>query len=380
MTGNDDTPPIRRAAIVGVFKTPQAKMLPGETSETLTISATCGALTDAGLSMADVDGFNIQIGSQSASRSFAYQAGSSYFWTGTAHVGPDAVIEAALAIAGGQCEVALISSAQAGMYTDRGSTAPWTRPPNEFIETWGLHTPAEWALLAQRHMHLYGTTEEQAAYVAALIRNNGHINPEAVYFGRGPFTPDDILASRVVAWPFHLLDCSMTSEGGAAMVLTSLERARDLRQTPIQVLGGAAEQWGPEYTYPPTYEHKGLLGRRSADIAFAQAGVGRMDVDVLEIYDNFSWEIIRTLEAYRYCDVGDGGGFVTSGAIDPGGPLPIVTDGGLMSHSHTGGSQSLQRVLQAVRQLRGQATSNQVPNAQVALAAWAYSTMILGRA
>ena len=369
----------RDAVIVGIHQTKQARRLPDDTSMSLTVEAVNGAVADAGVALSDIDGFNVQIGSTPSGNDFAYKVGASYFWLGRTHVSPDAVVEAALAISGGQCEVAVLASAQAGLHTDRSSTAPWTRPPNEFIETWGLHTPAEWALLAQRHMHLFGTTPEQAAHAAAVVRNNGHANPEAVYHGRGPFTVDDILGSRVVAWPFHLLDCSMTCEGGAAMVLTTAERARDLKARPIRVIGAASEQWGPEYTYPPTYERKGLLGRRAADIAFGQAGIARADVDVLELYDNFSWEIIRALEAYRYCEVGEGGDFVTSGLIEPGGKLPISTDGGLLSYSHSGGSQSMQRVVQAVRQLRGTSAVNQVADPQVALAAWSYGVVLLGR-
>jgi acetyl-CoA acetyltransferase len=370
---------VRDVVVAGIYQTRQARRLEGETSNSLTVEAVNGALADAGLSLRDVDGFNVQIGSAPVSNDFAYKVGAPYYWLGRTHVSPDAVVEAALAIAAGHCEVALLSSAQAGLYTDRASTAPWTRPPNEFIETWGLHTPAEWALLAQRHMHLFGTRPEQAAHAAAVVRNNGHVNPEAVYYGRGPFMADDVLASRVVAWPFHLLDCSMTCEGGAAMVLTTAERARDLPGPVVKVIGGGAEQWGPEYTYPPSYERKGMLGRRSADLAFGQAGIARDDVDVLELYDNFSWEIIRAVEAYRYCEPGEGGDFVTSGVIEPGGRLPISTDGGLMSYSHSGGSQSMQRVIQAVRQLRGTSAVNQVADARIALAAWSYSVVLLAR-
>src|SRR5207245_1125326 len=106
------------------------------------------------------------------------------------------------------------------------STAPWTRPNHEFVVPFGMFTAAEFALIARRHMHRYGTTPEQLATVAATIRNNGHVNPEAIYFGRGPFTADDILASRMVADPFHLLDCAMTSEGGCALVMARADRAR----------------------------------------------------------------------------------------------------------------------------------------------------------
>lgn len=370
----------RSVSIVGVYQTRQARRLEGATSASLNLEAVNGALEDAGLRIGDVDGFNIGIGlSNEASETFAYEANAGYFWVGKAVAGPDAIIEASLAIAAGLCEVVVISSAQAGLFTDRESTAPWTRPSHEFIETWGLHTPAEWALLAKRHMHLYGGTPEQGAYIASVIRNNGHANPEAVYFGRGPYTPEDILRSRPIADPYRLLDCAMTAEGGAAMVLTTSERARDLKGTPVALLGGGYESWGPEYTFPPTYERKGLLGQRSADLAFAQAGIEREDVDVLELYDNFSWEIVRYFEAYRYCGIGEGADFALSGVIEPGGKFPIVTDGGTMSHSHTGVSQILQRPIQAVRQLRGTSSVNQVEGAEVALAAWPYGVVLLGK-
>jgi acetyl-CoA acetyltransferase len=344
----------------------------------LVLEAVTGALEDAGLSIRDVDGFNISAGLERISEKFGYQCGAQYFWTGEKMAGPDAVVEAAGAISSGLCEVVLIASAEAGLYTDRGSSAPWTRPAHEFVETWGLHTPAEWALLARRHMHLYGGTPEDAARIACVIRNNGALNPEAVYFGRGPFTPQDILSSRMIADPYRLLDCAMTAEGGAAIVMTSAARARDCTTRPVTFLGGCFESWGPEYTNPPTYERKGMLGRRSADIAFRQAGIQRSDVDVLELYDNFSWEIVRCLEAYRFCETGEGAEFIRSGAIEPGGQYPIVTDGGTMSHSHTGASQILQRVIQAARQLRGTSCVNQIRDAEVALASWPYGVVLLG--
>lgn len=370
---------LQDVGIVGIYQTKQARQLPGQTSESLLIEAVGGALADAGLTIADADGFTVWCGMGNASENFGYQVGADYFWAGTNMPGPDAVIEAGLAIAGGNCDVAVIASAQAGLYTDRGSTAPWTRPAHEFIETWGLHSPAEWALLAKRHMHMYGGSPEDVAYIASVIRNNGSRNPEAVYYDRGPFTPDDILASRMIADPYRLLDCAMTAEGGAAIVLTSLERARDLPKPPVQVLGGGTESSGPEYTYPPLLEHKGMLGRRSADVAFGHAGIARQDVDVLELYDNFSWEIVRYFEAYGYCEVGEGRDFVKSGEIETDGKFPIVTDGGTMSHSHTGQSQVLQRVNQAVRQLRGEASANQIANAEIALASWPFGLVLLGK-
>jgi acetyl-CoA acetyltransferase len=371
----------RAAVIVGAFNTRQARVLEGETSDTITLAAIMGALDDAGLAITDVDGVNFLPGLDfnNGSRSFGYALGLQYFWAGRAAPGPAAVVEAKRAIESGMCETVVIGSGQASIHTDRGSVAPWTRPSNEFIECWGLHTPAEFALAAKEYMVRFDVKPAEIAYIAAVIRNNGARNPEAVYYGRGPFTVDDILASRMVADPYHLLDCSMTGEGGSALVLTTAERARDLRGRAIRVLGGASESWGPSYTHPPTYDRTAMLGRRAADRAFAEAGLDRDDVDVFELYDNFSWEIIRYFEALRYCPVGEGAAFVAGGAIEVGGRYPIVTDGGTMSHSHTGESQRHQRVVQAVRQLRGTSAANQVEDAEIAIVAQLGDVVLLGR-
>ncbi len=371
----------RRAVIVGAYNTRQARELAGEDSESVTLDAAKGALADAGLDRTEVDGLNVVPGFDSAngSRAFGYAIGVPFFWTGRAALGPAAVFEAALAIEAGMCDVVLIASGQAGLHRDRGSVAPWTRPSNEFIECWGLMTPSEFALSAQQYLQRFSVDPTILAYVASVIRNNGSRNPEAVYYQRGPFTPEDIVASRMIADPYHLLDCSMTSEGGSALVVTTQERARDLPNTPVAILGGGAEMWGPPYTHPPTYERVGLLGRRAGDRAFARAGLARGDIDVFELYDNFSWEIIRYFETLRYCDIGEGSSFVAEGAIEVGGSHPIVTDGGTMSHSHTGESQRLQRVVQAVRQLRGTSAANQVADARTALVAQLGDVLILGR-
>ena len=358
--------PFRDVAIVGAYNTRQARVLEGMTSRMVVLDAIRGALADAGLTIGDVDGVTISAGMESVSGRFVYEAGIRHAWTGSAS-GTTAVIEAAQAIANGLCHTALIAVGEASVYLDRDSTAPWTRPNNEFTECWGLYTAAEFALIAQRHMATYGTTPEQLATVSARIRNNAHVNPEAVYFGRGPFTLQDILDSRMVADPFHLLDCSMTSEGGCAVLLTTAERAAALDRRPAYLLGGALDTFGTAYSYPPSFELTGWVGRAAAQKAFAMAGLGPQDVDVCEFYDAFSFEIIRQFEAFGFCEEGEGGPFVQSGVIDPGGEFPIVTDGGTMAHSHTGSSQILQKVVQCVRQVRGEASANQVPDAHVAI-------------
>lgn len=225
-------------------------------------------------------------------------------------------------------------------------------------------------------MTTYGTTPEQLAAVAATIRNHGHHNPDAVYFGRGPFKPADVLASRMVADPFHLLDCSMTSEGGCALVLASTDRLPDIPARPVFILGSSADNFGPAYRYPPSWDLAGRrggpvngeVGKRAADLAFRHSGLRRSDVDVLELYDPFSFEIIRQLEAFGFCEPGEGGPFVADGHIGIDGSHPVTTDGGTMSFSHAGASpQMYQRVIRGVQQLRGDAGPLQVPGADVAL-------------
>jgi acetyl-CoA acetyltransferase len=279
------------------------------------------------------------------------------------------VLEAASAIALGHCRAVLIAGGGAGMYTDSSSTAPWTRIATEFVLPFGIYTALDFAMIARRHMHLYGTTPEQMAEVAATIRNNGHVNPEAIYYGKGPFIAQDVLDSRMVADPFHLLDCSLTGEGGCALLLTTADVAADLRQPPVYVLGGGVDHNGPSYQHPPSWDLHGSIGQRAAARCFAMAGLTPADVDVAELYDPFSFEIIRQLEAFGFCERGEGGDYVTSGAIKPDGALPITTDGGLLSFSHGGGSvQLLQRVIRAVQQLQGGCRTTQIAGAEVAIA------------
>ncbi|MGW1029057.1 thiolase family protein [Streptomyces sp. NPDC002577] len=361
----------RRAAIVGVHNTRQARRLDGYTTATLTAEAAAGALRDAGLTLTDVDGVTYDGGATS----LIYDLRLGPAWQG-AQFGLPAITEAAHAIEAGETDVVLIVAAATGVYTDRASTAPWTRPEHEWVAPFGLFTAAEFALIARRHMTTYGTTPEQLAAVAATIRNHGHHNPDAVYFGRGPFKPADVLASRMVADPFHLLDCSMTSEGGCALVLASTDRLPDIPARPVFILGSSADNFGPAYRYPPSWDLAGRrggpvngeVGKRAADLAFRHSGLRRSDVDVLELYDPFSFEIIRQLEAFGFCEPGEGGPFVADGHIGIDGSHPVTTDGGTMSFSHAGASpQMYQRVIRGVQQLRGDAGPLQVPGADVAL-------------
>ncbi len=339
------------------------------TESDLVLDAIRGALADAGIRASDVDGVNVSTWvSRLNPRSVVQWFGGQPSWTGTSHPGIEAVLEAAAAIQTGQCETVVIATAQCGEYTDHSSTVSWTRPENEFVECWGLYTAAEFALMAQRHMHLYGTKREALSEVASAIRSNGARNPDAVMYGR-TCTPADVEASRMVADPYRLLDCCITSEGGAAMVLTTAARARDLDATPIYVLGGALDRQGMSYVTAPIWDKVGWVGRRGAQLTFEQCGLGPKDVDFAELYDPFSFEIIRQLEAFGFCGEGEGGDYVMGGRIRIGGELPVATNGGTMSYSHAGVVQLLQKPLNAVLQLRGELPAAlTVPNAKVALA------------
>lgn len=359
--------PLHDVAIVGAYNTRQARRLEEPELEVL-LDAMRGALASAGLGFADVDGVNASASTRRLhSREAVMLLGGRPCWIGN-EIGIPAVVEAALAIASGQCDVALLATAQVAEYVERDKTAPWTRPSHEFVECWGLFTPAEFALMARRHMHLYGTKPEALAEVAASIRNHGARHPQAVYHGRF-VTPEDVLASRMVADPFHLLDCATTSEGGAGLVLTSRERARDLDVRPVFLLGAGRDVQGNAYVTAPVWDRYGQVGRRAAQRAFAQAGLTPADVDVAELYDPFSFEVIRQLEAFGFCAPGEGGEFVRGGRIAAGGALPVATNGGLLAFSHAGLAQLLQKPIQAAQQLRGEAPEAlSVAGARVALA------------
>jgi acetyl-CoA acetyltransferase len=383
--------PYQNVAIAAGFNTKQARVLEGHTSLSIAIEAALGVMESAGLTPADVDGVFGEF-----AMDLTYSLGMGPVYASSPGIGGiPAILDAANAIAAGHCKTVLLAGGGAGIYTDRSAVAPWTRVSHEFVLPFGMFTALEFAFIARRHMTMFGTTPEQMAQAAATIRNNGHVNPEAVFYGRGPFTAADILSSRMVADPFHLLDCSMTAEGGCALVLTTADRAADLKLPPVYIHGGGVDHNGPSYQFPPSFDLRGAspdsppngyVGRRAAMRSFAMAGVQPSDVDVCELYDPFSFEIIRQVEAFGFCEPGEGGEFVTNGPMGPGGALPLTTDGGLMSFSHGGGTvQLLQRVIRATHQIQGLCQTTQVPNVDLALCsnggagALFNDVMILGR-
>lgn len=365
------THPFRDVAIVAAYNTVQARVLDGHTPFSITLAAARGALDEAGVPASDVDA----VFSKHAPE-LIYALGIGPVWNSNTKGGIAGVLLAAGLVATGLVHTVLLADGEAGVYTQRDATAPWTRPSNEFVAPFGLYTAVEFALIARRHMDRYGTSAESLAEVAATIRNNGHRNPDAVFYGRGPYTPADVMASRMIAEPFHLLDCAMTSEGGCALVITTAERAADLPGDPVYLLGGGLDTLGPAYCHVPAWDltggtsdiPNGYVGRRAARKAFEMAALTPADVDVCELYDPFSFEIIRQFEAFGFCAEGEGGDFVMDGRIGPDGRYPITTDGGLMSYSHGGGVVQLnQRVARGVHQLQKGCRSGQIADADVVL-------------
>jgi len=217
---------------------------------------------------------------------------------------------------------------------------------------------AMYAMVAQRHMHLYGTTNDHLGAIAVAERQWANKNPQAQFFDT-PMTLDDYRRSRWVVEPFHLYDCCLVSNGGLAVIVTSAERARDLKQPPVYIRGmGQGHPGGdPSETLtsgaPLAKEH-----------AFAMAGITLADIDVVELYDCYTFTVLVTLEDYGFCKKGEGGPFVADGRITPGGSLPVNTGGGQLSSFYMWG---MTPVSEGVIQIRGNGGARQVPDAKVAL-------------
>ncbi|MCL2732166.1 MAG: acetyl-CoA acetyltransferase [Actinomycetia bacterium] len=233
-----------------------------------------------------------------------------------------------------------------------------------YEEPYGKTTVAAYAMAAQRHMYEYGTTPEQLASVAVAVREYAAHNPRAIY--RKPLTVDDVLNSRMIADPLHLYDCCAITDGGGAVIVTTEERARDLRQPYVSILGTAARQNHWNISQAPDVTT--TAGARSGPDAFARAGLTPDDVDMAMLYDSFTITVILLLESLGFCKPGEGGAFAEDGNLRPGGRLPVNTDGGGLSACHPG-LRGIFLLIEAVRQLRGQAGEVQVPDCEVALAA-----------
>jgi acetyl-CoA acetyltransferase len=381
-----------RAAIAGIGTTEYARNI-GRSELQTALEAIHEALDDAGLTPKDVDAiYKIETpGEESVSElDLARNLGVSNLrsWGGAGFgggAGCAPVVMAATAIAAGTATTAVAFRSR-----NRGSGGrPWAKAgtriggPNAFEMPYGLVSPVQQiAIVARRYMLEYGATSEQFARVAVAQRRHAGANPRA--FFRDPITVEDVLASRMIADPLHLLDCSLETDGACAAIVTSAERARDLRQPPA-IIAGVAQGMGPRH-----YMMSGLIHRDdpfdmpplyAARDVYAMAGLGPQDIDVALFYDVFSPMVLWQLEAYGFCKRGEAGPFVEAGKIDaPHGELPVNTHGGSLSEAYIHG---FNHVLEAVRQIRGTSTC-QVPGANVALVGAAAvvptSALILRRA
>ena len=349
-------------AIVGVGNTRYGKV-PGVSALSHAVEACRLAIEDAGIDKADVDAVltkaptsNFQmLWSAKVAQSLGIipRATSTLDAAGASNI--NLIAYACMLIETGQATAAVISY---GDNPATGSRAAYSRIRGEDA-AYGLYgAPSSYALVARRHMHEFGTTHDQLGAVAVNARANAAKNDNAQF--RDPITLDDYHNSRWLAEPFHLLDCCPVSDGGAALVVTSAARARDLRQKPVSIMG-----WGqghPAWDIAHRREWTTSGAKESGRAAFQMAGITTEDVDFVELYDCFTIVPIITLEDYGFCAKGEGGPFAEGGRIALDGDLPLNTSGGLLSES---GMPGTQLILEAVRQLRGECGERQVEDARV---------------
>ncbi len=361
-----------KVAIVGAADT-EVGVVPHLSATQLYVKGAKLALDDAGITKADIDGL---ITCTSFVEPYMYHAEMiaeymqifpRYCLNVATGGGTTLAImhHAASAIATGVCNTVLITMADnmlSGLSRDRAIEAMSTAGHAQFERPYGPPIPGFYAMLAQAHMHQYGTTSEQLAAVAVACRKHASMNPAAQM--RQPITIDDVLNSKMIAHPLHLLDCSLVSDGGAAVIMTSAERAKDFKQKPVYMLGV-----GEGHSHEHVSQAQSLTtsaAKEAGERAYAMAGLGPKDMDVAELYDCFTPVVIIELEDLGFCPKGEGGRFVEGGRIELGGDLPINTHGGLMSHCHPGHPGSLFSITEAVRQLRGECGPRQVKDAEVA--------------
>ena len=351
------------------------------------------ALDDSGVRKQDIDGY-ATVGMMGADEAptLAEYLGIDHRWFDCTMTGGSSfefhVQHAAAAIRDGICDTVLITYgsdffSRMGRVLGTGGflqRAQRVGGPGQFEAPYGQTLIGSYAFAARRHMHEYGTTSEQLAEIAVGVREYAGLNPLAMY--RDPITVDDVLASRMIADPLHKLDCCVTSDGGGALIMTTAERARDLRQPPVYVLGAASTETHWYIGQMPDYTVSGAA--ECGPVAFAQAGVTPADVDTIQLYDSFTITVLLLIEGLGFCGRGEGGPFVAEGHLRRGGSLPLNTDGGGLSSCHPG-MRGIFLLAEATRQLRGQGGEAQVPDCSVALACgsggWlsCISAVILGK-
>ncbi|KQW53676.1 thiolase [Nocardioides sp. Root1257] len=333
----------------------------------LQTQAVTRALADAGLSLRDVDGIATTGVARFSATSLAEHLGLQPAWTDSTFAGGSAfemfVARAAQAIDAGQCHTVVISFASnqrsARSRSLGGAYEPHT-PEAQLEQPYGpLYPASHYAMAAGQYLHKYAATREDLAEVAIAAREWALLNPAAFRHGAGPLTVDDVLNAPMISTPLTAADCCLVTDGGGAVVLTSLERARDLPKPPITVLGYGESTTNSSMSAVDDLTVTGAVASGAA--AFARAGLTPADVDVAQVYDSFTITVLLTLEALGFCGPGEAGGVVRDRT------LPLNTSGGGLSYCHPG-QYGVLLLVEAVRQLRGECGARQVSGAEVALA------------
>jgi acetyl-CoA acetyltransferase len=362
-----------RVAICGIGETNIGKF-PGASSLQNHAIATKLALEDAGLSKTDIDGV-LTVGSLVENWPHHSGAVSEYLgikpkYTNTMTQGGAGcctmIQNAEMLINEGVCETVLCIGADnqlSGMTRELAIEAFAKNRHPQFEYPLGLSTPAAYALIAQRHSHEYGTSRETLSKIAVTSRNHAILNPKAQL--RDPLTLNEAINSKEIAPPLHLTDCCISSDGGGAVIVTSLERARDLRQLPIQLMGSGNGFSHEHICYSSNLLTNGVI--QSGRTAFAQANLTPQDIDVALLYDCFTISVILQLEDYGFCEKGNADEFISNGRIELGGQLPLNTHGGLLAYGNPGLSGGIFHIIEAVNQLRNTCNDRQVAGAKVAL-------------
>lgn len=357
--------------ITGVAEAALGKVS-GQSELSMMALAAREALGEAGLSLKDIDGIFARYRSNEPMIEHSVELGE-YLgiqprYADSTDIGGCSfeayVHHAMLAVAAGRCNAALI--AYASRQRSRRSRSMHSHGDDytisgQFEAPYGVVSPiGQYALIAARRMYQYGTTSEQFAEVAVAARRWAQLNRKA--WVRDPLTVEDVLASEMICEPLHRLDCCLVTDGGAAVIVTTADRAKDAVKRPVRVLGA-----GESHTHWHIAEMRDFTvtaGAVSAREAFGMAGIAPQDVDFLEPYDNFTSAVVQHLEDLGFCEKGEGGAFVEDGRLAPGGDLPAMTSGGGLSYNHPG-MLGLLLLVEAVRQLRSEAGERQVPNARI---------------
>lgn len=358
-----------KAQVVGIYEHPDRKIA-NRTLAQLHAEVARGALADAGLTSQDVDGYiTDSVAPGLGPMSMVEYLGLDVRYAETTDTGGSSyvnhVAHATQAIMAGKCDVVLITFA--GMpRSGLGGSPPaiGSTPESSFELPYRPVTPAQYALAARRHMHEFGTTSEQLAWIKVAASHHAQHNPHAML--RDVVTVEDVLNSRMVADPLHLLDCCVVSDGAGAIIVARPEIARSLKR-PGVIVRGAGEAM--KYNKGGRADITTTAAARSGPSAFAEAGVTPADIKYASIYDSFTITVLLQLEDLGFCEKGEGGKFVADGNLISGvGKLPFNTDGGGLCNNHPNNRGGATKVFEAVRQLRGEAhPAVQVPNCDITL-------------